>query len=233
MVEYISTIYPELGLLKMLMIRVFLVHEIKLMCNIVSAALEDEADIRVVGTATTVEEAFRKIAPIEVDVVLASTRLPEDGAIRLTRSMVEESGDVQVLALGVSDSKEKVLQYIEAGAVGYVLKNDSLDDLLAAIRAANKGKALVSPKIAAALIERVSELARMFSDINPDMADSVSLTEREMEVLELIAQELTNHEIAERLVIEVGTVKNHVHNILKKLNVSNREEAATYLAILK
>jgi DNA-binding NarL/FixJ family response regulator len=233
MVEYISTIYPELGLLKILMIRVFLVHEIKLMCNIVSAALEDEADIRVVGTATTVEEAFRKIAPIEVDVVLASTRLPEDGAIRLTRSMVEESGDVQVLALGVSDSKEKVLQYIEAGAVGYVLKNDSLDDLLAAIRAANKGKALVSPKIAAALIERVSELARMFSDINPDMADSVSLTEREMEVLELIAQELTNHEIAERLVIEVGTVKNHVHNILKKLNVSNREEAATYLAILK
>lgn len=215
------------------MIRVFLVHEIKLMCNIVSAALEDEADIRVVGTATTVEEAFRKIAPIEVDVVLASTRLPEDGAIRLTRSMVEESGEVQVLALGVSDSKEKVLQYIEAGAVGYVLKNDSLDDLLAAIRAANKGKALVSPKIAAALIERVSELARMFSDINPDMADSVSLTEREMEVLELIAQDLTNHEIAESLVIEVGTVKNHVHNILKKLNVSNREEAATYLAILK
>lgn len=216
-----------------MMIRVFLVHEIKLMCNIVSAALEDEADIQVVGTATTIDEAFRKISQSEIDVILVSTRLPGDGALRLTRSIVDESDAIQVLAFGVIDSKEQVLQYIEAGAVGYILKNDSLDDLLAAIRAAEKGKALVSPTIAAALIERVNELARLFSDINPELANSASLTEREMEVLDLIGQDLTNQEIAEQLVIEVGTVKNHVHNILKKLNVNNREEAATYLAILK
>ena len=215
------------------MIRVFLAHEIKLMCNIVSAALEDEPDIRVVGTATTAEEAFRKIPQTELDVILVSPRLQDDGAIRLIRSIVEESEQIQALAFGVIDSKDQVLQYIEAGAVGYVLKNDSLDDLLAAIRAAEKGKALVSPTIAAALIERVGELARLFSDIDPEMTGTVSLTEREMEVLELIGQDLTNQEIADRLVIEVGTVKNHVHNILKKLNVNNRGEAAAYLAILK
>lgn len=215
------------------MIRVFLAHEIKLMCNIVSAALEDEPDIRVVGTATTAEEAFRKIPQTELDVILVSPRLQDDGAIRLIRSIVEEPEQIQALAFGVIDSKDQVLQYIEAGAVGYVLKNDSLDDLLAAIRAAEKGKALVSPTIAAALIERVGELARLFSDIDPEMTGTVSLTEREMEVLELIGQDLTNQEIADRLVIEVGTVKNHVHNILKKLNVNNRGEAAAYLAILK
>jgi len=202
------------------------------MCNIVSAALEDEEDIQVVGTATTVDEGLRKIAQHQVDVILISTRLPDNGAIRLTRSIVDESETVQVLAFGVIDSRERVLQYIEAGAVGYVLKDDSLEDLLAAIRAAEKGKALVSPKIAAALIERVGELARLFSDVDPELIGSGSLTEREMEVLELIGKDLTNQEIADRLVIEVGTVKNHVHNILKKLNVSSREDAAAYLAIL-
>ena len=215
------------------MIRVFLVHEMKLVGNIVSAALEDELDIRVVGTATTIEEAFEKISQHQIDVILVSTRLPGNGAIRLTRSIVEQADAIPVLAFGVVDTKEQVLQYIEAGAVGYILKNDSLDNLIAEIRAAEKGKALVSPKIAAALIERVNELAHLFAAIDPALVNSVALTDRELEVLNLIGQDLTNQEIAERLVIEVGTVKNHVHNILKKLKVRNRDEAAAYLAILK
>jgi len=94
-------------------------------------------------------------------------------------------------------------------------------------------KVFVSPKIAAAMMERLSDLAQMFSDVENSVTDDAGLTPRELEVLELIGEGLTNQQISERLVIEVGTVKNHVHSILEKLNVGSRGEAAAYLAFIK
>jgi DNA-binding NarL/FixJ family response regulator len=126
-----------------------------------------------------------------------------------------------------------VLRYVEAGATGYVLKNHSLEDLIETVRAVQDGKVFVAPQIAAALMERLSNLARMFSNVESNVTDTTSLTEREIEVLELIGKGLTNQQIAEKLVIELGTVKNHVHNILEKLNVRTRNEAAAYLAFIK
>jgi DNA-binding NarL/FixJ family response regulator len=215
------------------MIRLLLVNEIRLMSNVLSAALEDEPDIEVVACATSVEEALEKLNQADVDVVLASTRLPERGALRLTETISEIQPSTDVIVLGVTEKKERVLQYVEAGAVGYVLKEDSLDDMVEAIKAAQHGRALVSPKIAAALMERVSELAQMFADLETGVVESAGLTSRELEVLELLGQNLTNQEISDRLVIEVGTVKNHVHSILNKLNVNSRSQAATYLALIR
>lgn len=215
------------------MIHVLLVNEIRLMCNVITAALEDEPDIKVVGCATSVDEALEKIAREEIDVVLISTRLPERGALHLTETITDSQPSTNVLVLGVTDHKERVLQYVEAGAIGYVLKDDSVDDMVAAIQAAQQGKALVSPKIAGALMERVSELAGMFADLETGVIETAGLTPRELEVLDLLGKNLTNEEIAETLVIEVGTVKNHVHSILNKLNVNSRQEAATYLALIK
>ena len=215
------------------MIRVLLVNEIRLMCNIVAAALEDETDIDVVGCVTTIDQALNRAEEESIDVVLISTRLPDDGALRLTTALSQKVPFVDVLVLGLSEKKEEVLPYVEAGAVGYVLKNDSVEDMLTAIRSAHKGKAQISPEIAAALMERVSELAQKFSSINSNVLESANLTPRELEILELIGQDMSNQEIADHLVIEVGTVKNHVHSILNKLDVANREEAATYLAIIK
>jgi two-component system NarL family response regulator len=215
------------------MIHILLVNEIRLMCNVLAAALEDEADIKVVGCATSVGEALEILGREDVDVVLASTRLPDRGALRLTETITEAQPSTDVLVLGVTEKKESVLQYVEAGAVGYILKDDSVEDMVAAIYAVQQGKALVSPKIASALMERVTELAQMFADLETGVVESAGLTPRELEVLELLGQNLTNQEIAERLVIEVGTVKNHVHSILNKLNVNTRSEAATYLALIK
>lgn len=163
---------------------------------------------------------------------MVSTRLPDRGALRLTEAVTETNPTMAVLVLGVTEKKERVLQYVEAGAVGYIVRDDTVEDMLAAIRAAQKGNALVSPEIASALMERVSELAGMFADLETGVIESADLTSREVEVLELLGQNLTNQEIAERLVIEVGTVKNHVHSILNKLDVSTRDEAATYLALI-
>jgi len=95
------------------------------------------------------------------------------------------------------------------------------------------GKVFVSPQIAAAIMERLSGLARLFSDVENNITNATDLTARELEVLKLISEGRTNQQIAENLVIEVGTVKNHVHNILDKLNVSSRREAAAYLALIK
>ncbi|MEA3439815.1 MAG: response regulator transcription factor [Chloroflexota bacterium] len=216
------------------MIRVLLVNEFQLMGNVIAAVLEDEPDIEVIGCVTTPQSALEKVANEDVDMVLVSTRLPNDGALRLTGTMTEEDSSLKVLALGVSEKKERVLQFAEAGASGYVRKDDSVDDLIKAIRSAHRDQAKVSPKVAAALMARVSELTDLLTMIESGMPEDYSeLTPRELEILELIAKGYSNQKIADHLFIEVGTVKNHVHSILNKLDVRTREDAAAYLAIIK
>lgn len=214
-------------------IRVLLVNQIRLMCNIITSVIEDEPDIEVVGCATSLEEALAIVRRGIVDVAVVSTKLPDQGALELTSAITQMAPGTKVLALGLTENKDRVLRYVEAGAVGYILPDDSLDEMLATIRAARDGEAHVSPEIATAMMERITELAQMFAQVESSVVESAELTPRELEVLELIAQDKTNQGIAEELVIEVGTVKNHVHNILDKLNVSSRGEAAAYLAFIQ
>lgn len=140
----------------------------------------------------------------------------------------------RVLALGLSEENQHdTLRYIEAGAAGYILKDSSLKELTEIIRLAQRGEARVSPRMTGVIMERLSSLARLFSTAERNMDGDVRLTSRELQVLQFISEGLTNPEIAARLVVEVGTVKNHVHRILEKLNVSSRQEAASYLALIK
>lgn len=215
------------------LINLLLVNETLLMGNVIAAALEGEPDINIVGCVISIDEALNIVREKEVDVALVSTRLPDLGALKLTNAITELKPSTKVLALGLTEEKQNVLRYVEAGATGYVLKDDSLEDLIETVRAAQDGKVFVSPQIAAAIMERLSGLARLFSDVENNITNATDLTARELEVLKLIGEGRTNQQIAENLVIEVGTVKNHVHNILDKLNVSSRREAAAYLALIK
>jgi DNA-binding NarL/FixJ family response regulator len=214
-------------------IRILLVHDVMLMCNVITAALEGEKDLKILGCATNIEEAQKFVEKEDVDIVLTSTRLPENGSLRLTEAIRAHHPAVEVIVLGISENKERVLQFIEAGAAGYVLKDSSVDDLINTIRTVYAGLPKVSPEIASAMMERISQLAQRFSSINQGLTEPDVLTTREMEVLTLLGKGLTNQEIADQLVIEVGTVKNHVHNILNKLDVTSREKAAAYLALIR
>ena len=215
-------------------IKVLLVIEVPLIGSICASVLEDEPDIDVAGCAASLHDALLFVRQKEVDIAVVSVGLPERGALTLIRTIAELSPSIKVLALGLAeDDREDILRYIEAGATGYILKDSSLEEFLGAIRLARNGEARVSTQMAGVLMERLSSLARLFATVERKMDGDARLTSRELEVLQCIGLGLTNQEIASRLVVEVGTVKNHVHNILEKLNVSSRDEAASYLAIMK
>jgi DNA-binding NarL/FixJ family response regulator len=202
-----------------------------LVSNLIASVLEDETDIDVVGQTTSPEAALDELA--EADVALVSTRLRENGALKFTEGTAEREDAVKVLVIGLRESEQEILKYVEAGADGYVLRDNSVGTLLEKVRAADQGEALVSPDIAYALMSRLTELAQLFSRVETGLDEPVDLTPREQEVLDLVGQGLTNQQIADRLYIEVGTVKNHVHSILQKLDVNSREDAAAYLALIR
>jgi two-component system NarL family response regulator len=215
------------------LIKVLLVIEVQLIGNIFASVLQDEPEIKVAGCSTTLEEALKIVQEQQVDVALVSVGLPAQGALEFTHRIMDRMSTIKVLVLGLSEEKNDVLRYIEAGAAGYILKDSSLNELIEIVRLANRGEAYVSTRMAGVMMERLSNLARMFSAVENKIDADVRLTSRELEVLQFIGEGFTNQEIAARLFVEVGTVKNHVHSILEKLNVSNREEAASYLAFIR
>ena len=215
-------------------IKVLLVIEVRLIADIFASVLEEEADIEIAGFVSREDDALQFLETQKADVALVSAGLRNQDALHLTRAMMENSPSTKVLILGLSEENQQdTLRYIEAGAAGYILKDSSVKDLMQVIRLAQKGEAQVSTRMAGVMMERLFRLARIFSSVETRMDGQARLTSREFEVLQFISEGLTNQEIAARLVVEVGTVKNHVHRILEKLNVSNRQEAASCLAFIK
>ena len=213
---------------------VLLVIEVRLIANLFASVLEDEVGMEIAGFVSTPDDALEFLERRQADVVLVSAGLPNQGALKLTRTIMESSPSTKVLILGLAEENQPdTLRYIEAGAAGYILKDSSLKDLVNIIRLAQRGEAQVSTRIAGAMMERLFRLASVFSAVENRMDGDVRLTSRELEDLEFISEGLTNQEIAARLVVEVGTVKNHVHRILEKLKVNSRQEAASYLAFIK
>jgi DNA-binding NarL/FixJ family response regulator len=216
--------------------RVLIVDKLRLFCHTLKVVLQKESDMTVVGCATTPEQALHQVP--HSDIVLVNTTLDEESTLKLVRDISSQHSRVKVLVVGVGEDTTTILQYVEAGAVGYISKEDSVEKLLQKVRAAHQDKAVVSPTVAAQLMSRLAELTSMRSKMwaapEAQMRRFSDLTPREQEVLSLLGKGMSNQEIADQLYIEHGTVKNHVHRILKKLNASNRHEAAAaYMLRLK
>lgn len=207
------------------MIRTLIVDEHRITGTVLAAVLIEEPDVDIIGVAGGVEEAIAQLA--NCDVIVVSTSIPEASALEIARISVAADPPVKTLVMGIPESEDVILRYIEAGAAGFVLKDDSVEGLLEIMRAVYNDEAIIPPNLAAKLMNRVAELARAYDDLGSVETElSEDLTRREQEVLDLICEGRTNQEIADSLIIELGTVKNHVHNILKKLNVNSRREAA-------
>jgi NarL family two-component system response regulator LiaR len=184
------------------------------------AFLDLQEDIEVVGEATNGVEAVEQTRQLLPDVVLMDLVMPEMDGIKATRKIRALSPRTQVIVLTSFAEDEKVFSSIKAGALGYLLKDVSPADLVKAIQAAHRGEAQLHPEIARKLMDEFSTRAR-----EPIPGD---LTARELEVLRLIARGQSNRQIAEELVISEKTVKTHVSNILSKLHLADRTQAAIY-----
>ncbi|MFE4856245.1 response regulator [Streptomyces sp. NPDC056670] len=189
--------------------------------------LNAEPDIEVTGQAVNGLEAVARAAELAPDVVLMDIRMPELGGIEATRRITEVAGSaVKVLVLTTFDLDEYVYEALRAGASGFLLKDASADELAHAVRVVAAGEALLAPNVTKRLI---AEFSRLSQAPKAPLKERVgALTERETEVLALIAQGLSNAEIAGALVLAEQTVKTHVGRILVKLGVRDRTQAAVY-----
>jgi len=207
-------------------IRVLLVDDQTLFREGLRTILSTQPDLEVVGEAGNGEEAVQLVPRLRPDVVLMDLQMPVLDGVAATRRLQQTHATCRVIALTTFDDDERVFDVLRAGAVGYLLKDTRADKLLDAIRAAVRGESFLQPSVAAKV---VAEFARLSQPALPgaghaDLAGPLS--ERELEVLRLVASGASNREIAEALVIAEGTVKNHLTSILGKLGVRDRTHAA-------
>lgn len=198
-------------------IRVMLVDDHDMVRRGLAAFLQVKPDLQLVGEARNGIEAQKICGETQPDVILMDLVMPEMDGAAATRAIRQRYPEVQVLALTSFQEKDLIRDALQAGAIGYLLKNVTIDELAVAIRAAHAGQSTLAP-------EALQALLQMESAGSPPPTD-FSLTPREMEVLALLVEGLNNREIAERLFVSRATAKAHVSHILDKMDVSNRGEA--------
>jgi two-component system NarL family response regulator len=183
-----------------------------------------EDDIEVVGEAGDGVAATELAASAVPDVILMDVRMPKRSGIEACVAIKEVAPTARIIMLTVSDEEVDLYDAVKNGASGYLLKDSSIDEVAQAIRVVADGQSLISPSMAIKLLDEFKQMSRT----DRQQVPSPRLTDRELEVLKLVAQGLNNREIAKRLFISENTVKNHVRNILEKLQLHSRMEAVMY-----
>src|SRR5213079_3212019 len=205
-------------------LRVLIVDDHDLFRNGLRNLLEEEG-VQIVGEASAGQEALKIVREVAPDVVVMDLNMPGMGGVEATRHITSIAPLTRVVMLTISDQDSDVMDAILAGACGYLLKDSSIQELIAGIESAARGESLISPSIAAKVLQRVRA-----TSTQPEIASTIraELSDREIEVLKLIANGKDNAVIAAELHISPKTVKNHISNILMKLQIDNRIQAAVY-----
>ena len=205
-------------------VRVLVVDDQELFRRGLIMLLGSDSDIEVVGEASdgiTATELAVRTAP---DVILLDVRMPRRTGVEACRGIKEAVPSAKIIMLTVSDEEADLYESVKNGASGYLLKDSSIEEVAQAIRVVNEGQSLISPSMAVKLIDEFKQMSRPDRSAVPGLR----LTERELEVLRLVAKGLNNREIAKQLFISENTVKNHVRNLLEKLQLHSRMEAVMY-----
>lgn len=219
-------------------VRVLIVDDQQLMRDGISSLLSIQEGIEVIGVASNGQEAIEQALTLTPDVILMDVRMPVMNGITATEQIHRQLSTCQILMLTTFDDEEDIIKALIAGASGYLLKDIPSEDLAQAVRLAHRGIYQLEPSIAGKLVGALHKKQASPVPITPApaskdasaraIAAQFDLTEREMEVLQLIATGATNREIAEELVVSEGTVKNHVSNILSRLGLRDRTQAAIF-----
>ncbi|MDP9431439.1 MAG: response regulator transcription factor [Actinomycetota bacterium] len=207
-------------------IRVLVVDDHALFRRGLEMVLEQEPDIVVVGEASDGAEALDKAVDATPDVVLMDVRMPRRGGIDACTAIKEAVPSTKIIMLTISDEEADLYEAIKAGAMGYLLKEISIEEVANAIRAVAGGQSLISPSMASKLLTEFASMIKRTDE--RQQVPTPRLTDREMEVLRLVAKGLNNRDIAKQLFISENTVKNHIRNILEKLQLHSRMEAVVY-----
>lgn len=208
-------------------IRLMLVDDQRLMREGLRTLLELEPDLKIVGEADNGKEALNLYPGLQPDVVLMDVRMPQMDGVQATRELCARYADARVIILTTFDDDEYVFEGLRGGALGYLLKDVSGEELSEAIRTVAKGGALIQPSIARKVLTEFTRLRSAPVEDKSRQEELVEpLSEREQEILRLLGQGLTNRQIADRLYLAEGTVKNYVSGILQKLGVQDRTQAA-------
>jgi DNA-binding NarL/FixJ family response regulator len=217
---------------RMLPVRVLVVDDQRLMRDGIASLLSIQEGIEVVGDAANGQEAVAQALALKPDVILMDVRMPVMDGVTATAQVRQALPTCQVIMLTTFDDEESIVKALAAGASGYLLKDIPVQDLAQAIHLVERGIYQLEPSIVNKLMGALIAPGRLATtppktDPQPDLT-TVDLSEREIEVLRLVARGATNREIATRLVISEGTVKNHVSNILSRLGLRDRTQAAMY-----
>ncbi len=204
-------------------IRVLLVDDHVVVRKGLQALLDRETGIEVVGEAENGEQAVRSVERLRPDVILMDLEMPGTGGTDATRRISESWPDARIVVLTSHASEEDVFPALKAGALGYLLKHSAPEEVLQAIRQAHRGETVLHPAIARLVLQELHRPAAA----KPTETTEV-LSERELEVLRLIARGMSNQEIADTLVVSEATVRSHVSTILRKLQLASRTQAALY-----
>lgn len=188
--------------------------------------LEQEPDIEVVGEAQDGAEALEQAVQTTPDIVLLDVRMPKRGGIDACTAIKDAVPSAKIIILTISDEEADLYDAIKAGAMGYLLKEISIDEVAGAVRAVHGGQSLISPSMASKLLTEFASMIKRGDE--RQQVPAPRLTDREMEVLRLVAKGLNNRDIAKTLFISENTVKNHIRNILEKLQLHSRMEAVVY-----
>jgi NarL family two-component system response regulator LiaR len=202
-------------------IRVFLADDHAVVRAGIEALIGTEKGMTVVGTAADGLEAVSRVAALEPDVILLDLQMPHKGGIEAIAEIKERDPQARILVLTSFSDDEKVFAAIKAGAMGYILKDASPHELLNAIRNIHEGKSSLDPEIALKVIHELNKPSELPPTDEP-------LTDREVEILQLVARGLSNQQISEELIISERTARTHISNILAKLHLANRTQAALY-----
>ncbi|MCD6289928.1 MAG: response regulator transcription factor [Anaerolineae bacterium] len=207
------------------MIRIVLVDDQAIVREGLRALLSMEPDMQVVGEASSGQEAIQMTRSMQPDIVLMDVRMPGMDGLAALERLKAERPETSVIMVTLYDDPDYLLRAVMAGAAGYILKDASRSELIRAVRVTASGGAIISPLMLRGLLQEVS---RLFGDVPKKSAEDElpNLSQRELEVLRLVAEGCSNREIAERLILSPTTVKTHVQNILQKMGVSDRTQAA-------